>query len=153
MKNLKYTDMAELLPHKPPMIFIDGVAEYDLNLRTAAAYFTVSKESHFFDPSAGGAPSWTGIEYMAQAIGVLAGINALENGRAPTLAFLLGARLYEAHVDFFLLNRRYDVHVSENFAELELGNYRCAIYNDGFLCAEADMSTYLPTDIQRIYNL
>jgi predicted hotdog family 3-hydroxylacyl-ACP dehydratase len=151
MKNTLYTDMAEILPHKPPMIFIDGVAEYDLEKRTVVAYFIVTKEKHFYDHISGGVPSWTGIEYMAQAIGTLAGINSSEKGEAPSLAFLLGTRSFEVFIDFFTLNTRYDVHVSENFADVEMGSYRCLIYdNNNFLCAAADINTYLPKDIDKV---
>jgi predicted hotdog family 3-hydroxylacyl-ACP dehydratase len=153
MKNTLYTDMSKILPHKPPMIFINGVLEYDLNKRTAIVYFTVTAKSHFYDPVSGGVPSWAGIEYMAQSIGALAGINMLENGKVPSVAFLLGTRRYEAYIDLFVPETRYDVHVFENFTDAEMGNYRCLINNNDFLCAAADMNTYLPADGDKVFNL
>jgi predicted hotdog family 3-hydroxylacyl-ACP dehydratase len=152
MKNTRYTDMAEILPHKPPMIFIDGVSEYNLDKRTVTAYFTVTAKSHFYDPIAGGIPSWAGIEYMAQSIGTLAGINALEHGNTPSLAFFLGTKSYDIHTYLFSLNKRYNVDVSENFTDSEMGSYHCRIYDSNFLCASADINTYLLANADRVLN-
>jgi hypothetical protein len=52
-----------------------------------------------------------------------------------------------------MLSERYDVHIFENFADAEMGSYRCSIYNDDSLCAAADVSTYLPTDANKAFNL
>jgi predicted hotdog family 3-hydroxylacyl-ACP dehydratase len=152
MKNIDYMDMSALLPHKHPMIFIDGVSEYDLDKRTVIAYFTVTAESHFYDPVYGGVPSWVGIEYMAQSIGTLAGIIAAENGEKPSVAFLLGTKSYEANTDFFKFGKRYNVCISENFTNSEMGSYNCLIYDNDFLCASANMNAYLPENIDKVLN-
>ncbi|MDR0454694.1 MAG: hypothetical protein LBH05_07790 [Deferribacteraceae bacterium] len=153
MLNTKYNDLKDILPHKPPMILIDRVLEYDLEARSLAAEFDVTEKSLFFDSSIGGAPSWVGMEYMAQALGAFSGIYIAENdGGKPEIAFLLGSRDYQMFVDIFELNKTYTVYILENFADATLGSYHCLIKNGDFMCAKADITAYKPKDPFKIIN-
>lgn len=147
MKNETYNDMSELLPHKPPMVFIDSLLEYDLDKKTVTSSFTVTEKSVFFDSSILGVPSTTAMEYMAQCIGVLSGVIDKATERETALGFLLGSRSLSLHADVFKNECTYTVTASENFFESELGNYSCDIKDaDGNILAEAEINVYRPQD-------
>lgn len=63
------TDIAEILPHKPPMLLLDDIVEIDLNKKYVKTSFKVTDKNIFFDKSVNGIPSICGIEFMAQTIG------------------------------------------------------------------------------------
>ena len=62
-------DMTKVLPHKPPMILIDDVLEYNIEERSVSAIVNINEDKLFFDKSINGVHSTVGIEFMAQTIG------------------------------------------------------------------------------------
>ena len=73
--NVPWT-LEELLPHRPPMLLIDAVEEFDPEAKSLTARVTVAPGQIFFvagPDGAGGVPNWVAIEYMAQTCAALAG--------------------------------------------------------------------------------
>lgn len=146
MKNEKYFDMEEILPHRPPMVFIDRVEEYDLEKLSLKARFSINENSFLFDRSIDGVPSWAGIEYMAQTTAALSGIFGREKGKdRKTFGFILGTRKFENHICCYKNGSSYFSEVEELFFDAELGSFKCVIKDSGGnLCAEAEISVFTP---------
>jgi predicted hotdog family 3-hydroxylacyl-ACP dehydratase len=83
-------DLEELLPHRAPMILIDRVLGVDGEEFRCGV--SVRPESPFFED--GAVPAWVGLEYMAQAVGALAGCEGKAKGAGARPGLLLGARAY-----------------------------------------------------------
>ena len=79
-----------LLPHRPPMLLLDGV-DGD------GAYVRVDPGAWYADAQ-GAMPGWIGLEVMAQA--VAAGQGAQQAGGAPRSGYLVGTRSYRAEPSF-----------------------------------------------------
>lgn len=75
--------LLELLPHRPPMLLLDGV-DGD------GAYLRVDPEAWYAD-AAGAMPGWFGLEVMAQAVAALQG-----RAGAPRRGYLVGTRSYQS---------------------------------------------------------
>lgn len=129
----------ELLPHQPPMVFLDRVVSYEeTKLRTET---TVRRESPFCEDD--GMPGWVGIEYMAQCVAAYAGMQGRLRGEPPLLGFLLGTRAYECSVNRFPLGETLTVCAEKLFTESGLGAFACSIETDRPV-AIATINVYQP---------
>jgi predicted hotdog family 3-hydroxylacyl-ACP dehydratase len=145
MKPCRYR-VAELLPHRAPMILIDEILGHDETSLTAAV--DVSPRSLFLEE--GGVPSHVGLEYMAQACGAFAGLMVRERGEPVRIGFVLGTRQYRAHVPFFRCGERLVVTVSVLYQDEQMGAFDCRIEIAGRLAAEAQLSVYQPDPAQLV---
>ena len=84
MHNCPYT-IAELLPHRAPMILLDEVVGCESG--QIASGVTVTPQSQFFTEGKG-VPSYVGLEYMAQTCGLFVGLKMLSQGRPVSIGFL-----------------------------------------------------------------
>jgi predicted hotdog family 3-hydroxylacyl-ACP dehydratase len=150
MKNEKYSDLAEALPHRPPMILIDRVLSYDLEALSLTAEFDATEKAMFFDSALGGVPSWAGLEYMAQATAALSGINNLEIGREkPKMGFVLGTRRYQNSIEYYRKGETYTVEVEKLFYDNTLGSFQCTIREaGGDICAAAEINVFSPDNVE-----
>ncbi len=84
---------------------------------------------------------------MAQAIAAWAGSSARQEGRDPSIGFLLGSRRYTAHVPAFAPGRclRVEAHC-ELMGENGLGMFACRILAGDEELAVANVSVYEPLD-------
>jgi predicted hotdog family 3-hydroxylacyl-ACP dehydratase len=115
--------MAQLLPHRPPMILLDEVV--DEAPETLAASVTIRAGAAFVTEL--GAPAHVGIEYMAQACGAWVGLAARRAGNEPALGYLLGTRRFRAEIEHFPLGARLLVRVAVSFRDGPLGVFDCTI--------------------------
>ena len=139
----------DLLPHRAPMVFLDGVESFDAVTRTLTATVTVTPEHVLYSPSLGGVPTWAGIEFMAQAAAALAGCIDKERDpdRPPRPGLLLGTRRLDMRIDSFAAGRTYRVTVVSTFWDDETAAFACAIVDDaGAVVAEAALNAYRPPD-------
>jgi len=111
-------DVAELLPHTGRMIWLDRVLAWDEDSVTAG--LTVRGEGNTV-------PAWAGIEYMAQTIGLYAGIHAKRAGEPIRLGFLLGARRYESNVPAFTIGTALIVRAEKAMQDESLLVFNCLI--------------------------
>lgn len=89
---------ATVLPIEAPMLLLDNILDWGGDWLEASV---ATRDSALFAEADGSVPAWLGLEYMAQAMGALAGIEALESGRPIIPGFLLGTRRYQAHCSSF----------------------------------------------------
>lgn len=142
---MTFPDIAGLVPHADSMILLDRMIAVDEESLTAEVVITPS--SMFFDGQTVGA--WVGIEYMAQAIAAFAGYQALQEGGAVKVGFLLGSRRYQAHCASFALGSVLHIYVRRILqSENGLGAFECTInladQVDGAELATATVTVFQP---------
>lgn len=136
--------IAELLPHRPPMLLLDEMLAYDAD--GARAVTTIGPTTLFLD--GGAVPAHVGLEYMAQACGAFAGALARDAGEPVKIGFLLGTRHYRAYVPAFRLGERLTVSVGVVYRDEEMGAFDCRIEIGDRLAAEAQLTVYQPDPAQ-----
>ncbi|WP_035386870.1 hotdog family protein [Ferrimonas senticii] len=137
--------LAKYLAHRPPMILIDQLVNYQPDQLTVAV--TPSPHAPFFDDAIDGVPSWVGIEYMAQAVATLAGIEAEANGEPIRIGFLLGTRRYQIHQPQFDRNCCYHVSVNRLYQDDDgMAAFDCLIQQQQQPVAEARINVFQPRD-------
>jgi predicted hotdog family 3-hydroxylacyl-ACP dehydratase len=132
--------VAALLPHEPPMILIDEVRGWEQGRLDATV--DIRPGIPFFEAGQG-VPAHVGIEYMAQACGAYAGLEAVTAGLPVRLGLLLGTRRYLSAVSWFAPGQQLLVRVAELFRDGTLGMFDCRIEGDGRELAVAQLSVYL----------
>jgi predicted hotdog family 3-hydroxylacyl-ACP dehydratase len=116
-------DVAELLPHTGEMIWVDKVLAWDEDSVTSE--LTVRGDALFGDGNM--VPAWAGIEYMAQAIGLYAGLHAKRAGEPIRLGFLLGTRRFESNVPAFRIGSILTVRAEKMMQDGHLAVFDCRI--------------------------
>lgn len=129
---------AELLPHSAPMILIDELLAFESN--KVRARVTLREGSMFVKH--GRVPAVIAIEYMAQCIGLQAGLESRRKGRPVRVGYLLGTREMTLEVDCFEVGDELIVEAERLFGEEQLGSFRCSISRAGQQVAAAILSVY-----------
>ncbi len=124
--NRKY-NLEKILPHKEPMILLDDILEIDLEKNSLISTFGVYPEKIFYEENKG-ISSLVGIEFMAQTIGCY---SYFKNGcKNPKPGLLLGSRLYNNKIDYFVEGINYKVKTHEVFSDNEIVVFDCLIYDN-----------------------
>ena len=114
----------DLVPHRPPMVLIDGIESFDPSAPALVATFTGRAEWR---------ENWSAIEYMAQAAAALAG--ALDRsagvGGGSRPGFLLGARRLELGLEEFIPGERYFVKAVREYEEGDSAVCACEVWRQG----------------------
>ena len=139
--------VADLLPHKPPMVLLDAVLGWEDGKLDARVDIHVG--SRFYEPDFG-VPAHVGIEYMAQACGAYAGLEAKTCGQPVRLGFLLGTRRFHSKVTHFRSGERLLVTISQVLRESSMGVFDCRIIKDEDEIAMARLNVYQPEDVSSV---
>ncbi|WP_263079564.1 hypothetical protein [Endozoicomonas sp. Mp262] len=135
-----------LLPHEHPMILIDSVIDCGSDYLIAEVRPAVGKP---FANDNGCVPSWVGMEYMAQAIGAFAGVQAQRAGEPISVGFLLGTRAYTIGIDQFETGHIYRIRVQQLYQDNGLSAFECSISLEGGVSlATATINTYQPEHLE-----
>ena len=132
--------IAELLPHRPPMLLLDAVESVGDD--SLVATVTISPESLFAEQD--GVPAHIGLEYMAQACGALAGWLALEAGEPVRIGFLMGTRSMSIHRAWFAIGERLTISAVLVYRDELTAAMGARIEIGGDLVAEAQLTVYQP---------
>jgi predicted hotdog family 3-hydroxylacyl-ACP dehydratase len=135
--------IADLLPHAPPMVLLDEVLGWDQGRSRVA--LTIRPGTPFYTHA--GVPAHVGLEYMAQACGVYAGIERLNNGQPIRLGYLLGTRNFHVSIDWFHPGQRLVVDATEILRQELMGVFDCRITHDNAEIASAQLNLYQPEDV------
>ena len=123
------TEWAKLVRHEGRMRLLDRVvASGDCTL---SAEVKITPDATFYtDPE--GVPAWIGIEYLAQAVAALAGVQGQKKGEAePPLGYLLGTRNYRCKVPWFTPGMRLLAIATEELQDDNgLGSYDCRLMSE-----------------------
>ena len=139
----------DLLPHRAPMVFLDGVESFDPVARSLTARVSITPDHMLYSTALGGVPNWAAIEFMAQAAAALAG--CIDKERDPSQparpGLLLGTRRLDLHADSFAAGHTYSVKVVSAFWDDETAAFACTIVDDaGTVVAEAALNAFRPPD-------
>ncbi|WP_076415246.1 hotdog family protein [Shewanella sp. UCD-KL12] len=144
---LKKLAVDEVVPHRSPMILIDQLLKHETD--TLVTQVNVSEQSPYFDNNINGVPNYVCIEYMAQSIAALAGVEALSRGDEIRVGFLLGSRKLKMHIPYYKLGNSYQTRVSRLYQEeTGLAVFDCQIFHGNSLVAEANVNVFQPQDAQ-----
>ena len=134
--------IAEVVPHRPPMLLLDRVLSYDG--QCVVCEVVVEANSPFIEADEGGGevPAIVGLEYMAQAAAAGAGLSARAEGGAPRMGFLLGCRNLTLAVDGFRVGDRLTVEARRTFGENELASFACQVRRGDDVLVEGALTVY-----------
>lgn len=138
--------IAELVPHKAPMVLLDRVLQAGPDQLSAEV--TLRPDSPFCDGQRVG--GWVGIEYMAQTVAALAGWTARQVNDPVRIGFLLGTRKYTSHTPWFHVGETLHIHIQREIdGDNGVSAVACRITApDGRLHAEATLTVYQPDNLE-----
>ncbi|WP_413485220.1 hotdog family protein [Shewanella baltica] len=148
-------DIADFIPHRAPMILVDKIISYQRD--TLVTEVTITPKSPYFDDKHQAVPNYVGIEYMAQSIAALAGVEAKLRNDKIRVGFLLGSRKLALHAKQYELGRTYRTQVNRLYQEESgLAVFDCQIYllpeagsdQERILVATANVNVFQPQDTQ-----
>ena len=142
MRDCRYP-MTDLLPHEGPAVLLDSVLDWDQGRLDARV--DIHAGSRFFE-AGHGVPGYVGIEYMAQACGAYAGLEAKSNGEPVRIGFLLGTRRFTCSRPWFAAGDQLTVGIVEVLREGVMGVFDCHIAVNGAEVAAARLNVYQPED-------
>ena len=143
-----YPPIADLVPHRPPMLLLDRVLSYD-GERVVCEVVLQSRSPFAVD---GEVPALVGLEYMAQAIAAGAGLSARGRGRPGRVGFLLGCRELTIAVDAFQVGDRLTIEARRTWGETDIGSFACKVRRGADVLVEGALTVYqgpLPAEAAR----
>ena len=143
-----YPPIAELVPHRPPMLLLDRVLSYDGE--TVICETVLAPGSLFVD--GGEVPAVVAIEYMAQTIAAGAGLLARDKGEGARMGFLLGCRDLTIAVDSFQVGDWLTIDARRTWGGDELVSFACKVQRGSEVLVEGALTVYqgpLPEDMIR----
>ena len=128
----------DLLPHRAPMLLIDGVEAVTAQGGTGRA--RLRPEAWHAGPD-GRTPAWFGLELMAQTIAGCRGHHLQAAGGAPRGGYLVGTRSYRSTVEAFPAGADLEIRVElQDEDPSGLCVFHCAILEAGQILAEATLN-------------
>ena len=109
---------------------------------TATSIVNITAESAFFEANQG-VPSWIGLEYMAQTVGLIVGHRHQQDGDPPPQGYLLGTRQFRCTTAWYPLGCSLQVHAFEELVDDNgLGAYNCRVEHEGSVLAQCRLTVY-----------
>lgn len=133
--------LAELLPHRPPMILLDELVDVNIEARSIVVAFSARERW---------TGNWAAIEYMAQAAAALVGVFDRNRGeeRPARPGFLLGTRHLALAKRRFEIGERYIVKAKCMFEDANVAAFECEITDGaGGIVAKATLNAFRPDDL------
>ena len=142
--------LEDLLPHRPPMVLLDGVESFDAAAMRLVARVTIREGQLFY--AEGGVPNWVAIEYMAQTAAALVGYydRHVAPGQPVRPGLLLGTRKLDLKLEQFEAGKTYHVVAENAFSDSDAASFVCRIEDDtGETVATANLNAYRPPDMEQ----
>ncbi|WP_413282793.1 3-hydroxydecanoyl-ACP dehydratase [Vibrio sp. MA40-2] len=140
-----YPEIETLLPHRQPMILLNRVITHDASF--IVCELDVTPESFLFESEINGVPAQVGLEYMAQTIATLGGLEAANVGEKPPIGFLLGTRRYQHIGGCFANGQTYQIQAKELVRDDNMAVYQCEIIGeDQSIIALGQVNTVIASD-------
>jgi predicted hotdog family 3-hydroxylacyl-ACP dehydratase len=144
-----FPPIAEVVPHRPPMLLLDRVVSYD---GERVVCELVLKPDSPFSQAGGEVPAIVGLEYMAQTIAAGAGLSARGQGQPARMGFLLGCRSLSIAVDSFRVGDHLTIVAHRRWGENDLGSFACQVRRGDEVLVEGALTVYqgpLPEEAAR----
>ncbi|HEX5656828.1 MAG TPA: hypothetical protein VFX59_06520 [Polyangiales bacterium] len=134
---MSFPPIEQLLPHRPPMLWIDAVTwHHGDSIRCALQIrdqvFVVNGE---VDPV-------VSIEWMAQTVGALVGLYDHSQEQVPRPGYLIAVPEAEFMVDRFVVGDQLDLHARRTWGDSTLASFEARVERDGKVAARAQLSVY-----------
>ena len=135
---LTYPPLEALLPHRAPMILLDGV--HDDTEQAITCKVTLRDTSPFVEN--GRVPAVVALEYMAQCVAAYAGLKAFREGTPVRLGYVIGARVVELAEDQFGVGEELFVSANRVWGDDLVGNFECRVDSRRRRVATAVLSVF-----------
>jgi len=135
---VSYPPIAELLPHRPPMLWIDEVVYLEGN--EICCRLCIRRE-HVFVTDARVEPL-TAIEWMAQTVGAMIGLRDRDSSQLPRPGYLIAVPEASFHVDEFRVGDELSIIARCAFGDDKLASFECRVERSGETAAKGRLSVY-----------
>jgi len=136
---MTYPPPSSLLPHSGRAILLDEVVEADAE--RIVCRVLIRADSPFVEN--GRVPSVVVLEYMAQAIAALAGLQAKASGNEPRVGLLLGTHELTLAADTLGVGDELLVEANRVFGDDSMGSFDCITSRSGTQVAAATLNVFL----------
>ena len=106
-------ELISLVPHRGKMYLLSRVNKYDLGVRCLEAEYDITESCLFYDPEAGGVPSWVSFELIAQSVSVLFGLQRRAMGKEPKIGFVMSVSSVKSELPVFKAGTTAEIKVKE----------------------------------------
>ncbi|QIR13294.1 hotdog family protein [Shewanella aestuarii] len=138
-------DISNFIPHRSPMILVNEILSHQPDGLSTLIHIT--PQSPYFNESLNGVANYVCIEYMAQSIAALAGVEAKMQNQPIRVGFLLGSRKLQMHIPYFANGVSYRTQITRLYQEDSgLAVFDCAIFHEQTLVASANVNVFQPDD-------
>jgi len=135
---MSYPAIAELLPHRPPMLWIDEVVAQQGD--EVHCRLTLRREHVFVED--GVVQAITSIEWMAQTVGALVGLFDRKRSQAPRPGYLIAIPEAQFMVASFAVGDRLELWARRVWGDETLASFESHVLRAGELTAKAQLSVY-----------
>lgn len=140
--------VAELLPHEPPMVFLDALVSYGGGEIVCTARIDPSLPLVQGDH----VDTLVTVEHMAQTVGAYAGAKAFSEGRPVRIGFLIGCREVQLLSPTLPVGAELRIHARCVWQSESLGNFECATWYGDEQVASATISVATPDDLEEVFR-
>jgi len=125
-------ELHQLVPHRGKMLLLSRVTAHNVTERSICAEYDITDSCLFYDRTAGGIPSWTAFEIMAQSVSALASLLHIANRdyTEARMGFILSISEYKAKENMLKGGTSVRVEAKEDFHTGSLFRYVCSLYKD-----------------------
>lgn len=136
-------DITTLLPHRPPMLLVQGILEVDMEKEYILAAAQCSTKDLFYDAELGGVAPTAAIEIQAQAIGLFSGYSDMMHGIKPaSIGKLLSIKQYKVYTSSLPVDTPLQVEARSVLNAPPVGVFTCSIRAGESLLSEAEITVY-----------
>lgn len=135
---MSFPPISELLPHRPPMLWLDEVLrleddEIQCGLRIRAEHVFVI--AGLVDPV-------VSVEWMAQTVGALVGLRERSQSIRPRPGYLIAIPEAEFAVAQFQVGDQLTLYARRSWGDDSMASFQGRVERDGVQCARAQLSVY-----------
>ena len=135
---MPYPPIQSLLPHEPPMLWIDEVLSHEGEL--VVCRLTIRAEHVFVED--GVVEPLIAIEWMAQSVATLVGLWDRSNDLDPRPGFLIAIPEARFEVDEFRVGDQLTLRARRVWGDDQLASFECEVERLGLVVATAQLSVY-----------
>lgn len=135
---MTYPPIQTLLPHAPPMLWVDEVLHHEADL--VRCKLTIRSGHVFVDQ--GRVEPVVAVEWMAQAVGALVGLWDRENDLTPRPGFLIAIPEARFEVDWFYVGDELILTARRAWGDHQLASFEAEVGLRGQTVASAQLSVY-----------
>ncbi|MFK7895772.1 MAG: hypothetical protein AB8G23_08060 [Myxococcota bacterium] len=119
----EYPSIAQLIPHRDPMILLDEMLEWSKG--RAQCGLVVKEGARFVEEGVLATPFL--MEHMAQAVAVCLGYEAFKGGRGVTVGMIVSCRTFNAHVAEARVGDRLVISAEQKRANASVSAFDCGV--------------------------